>query len=55
MFNEVIIKEPSDDVENDQTYPILDTVETTTCPDEAIISLHSLSGISTPQTLKIKD
>lgn len=32
----------------------LDTVEPTTSPNEAIISLHALSGISTPKTLKIK-
>ena len=39
---------------NEQLVPVPDTVELATSTEEAIISLHAFSGVSTPQTLKIK-
>lgn len=54
MIAKVSPKEPSEDEETKKTSLFSDIVEPTTSPNESIISLHSLSGISTPQTLKIK-
>ena len=38
---------------NEQPVPIFDMVEIFASTEEAIISLHALFGVSTPQTLKI--
>ena len=40
---------------NQKPLPVLDIVEPAISTKEAIISLHALSGVSTPQTLKIKN
>lgn len=47
-------KEPLVEDINEQPMPVPDMVELATSTEEAIISLHALSGVSTPQTLKIK-
>ena len=47
-------KEPSEEETNEQTLPVPDTVEPASSTEESIISLHALSGVSTPQSLKIK-
>jgi len=53
-MEEVGPKEPLVEDINEQHVPILDTVELVTSTKEAIIFLHALSGVSTPQILKIK-
>ena len=53
-MEEVGPEEPSVEEINEQPLPVLDTVELATSTKEAIISLHALSGVSTPHTLKMK-
>ena len=53
-MEEVGPKEPLVEDINEQLVPVLDTVELSASTEEAIIKLHALSGVSTPQTLKIK-
>jgi hypothetical protein len=48
------LEEPSVEDINEQLMSVLDTVELVISTKEAIISLHALLGVSTPQTLKIK-
>ena len=48
------LEEPSIEEINEQTFPVPNIVEPTTYTKESITSLHALSGVSTPQTLKIK-
>ena len=48
------LEEPSMEEINEQPLPVPATVELATSTKEAIISLHALSSVSTPQTLKIK-
>ena len=45
-------EEPSTKDINEQTLLVPDTIEPPTSIEEAIISLHALSSVSTPQTLK---
>ena len=52
--DEVIPEEPLEEEESEHTPPIPNTVDPTNSQEEAIISFHSLSGISIPLTLKIK-
>jgi hypothetical protein len=53
-MEEVGPEEPSVEDIDEQPVPILDKVKLSTSTEEAIISLHALSSVSTPQTLKIK-
>ena len=53
-MEEVGPKEPSMEDISEQPMPVPDMVELATSTKEALISLHALSGVSTPQTLKIK-
>ena len=53
-IEEMGLKEPSMEEINEQPLPVPDMVELVASTKEAIISLHASSGVSTPQTLKIK-
>ena len=53
-MEEVGPKEPSVEEINEQPMLVPDTMELSDSTEEAIISMHALSGISTPQTLKLK-
>ena len=48
------LEEPSKEEPNEQTFLVQDTVEPSSFTMEAVISLHALSGVFTPQNLKIK-
>jgi hypothetical protein len=53
-MEEVGLEQPSVEEINEKIVPALDMVELFSSTGEAIISLHALLGVSTPQTLKIK-
>ena len=53
-MEEVGPEEPSMEDINEQAMPIPNMSELAASTEEAIISLHALSGVSNPQTLKIK-
>ena len=53
-MEEVGPKQPSVEDVNEQPVLVSNMVELATSTEEAIIFLHALSGVSTPQTLKIK-
>lgn len=50
-MDEVGPEEPLVEEINEQPLPVADTVELAAFTEEAIISLHALSGVSTPQSL----
>ena len=53
-IEEMGLEEPSREEINGQPLLVPNTVELAASTEEAIISLHALSGVSTPQNLKIK-
>ena len=53
-MEEVGLEEPLVEEINEHPMLVPDMVNLATSTEEAIISLHALSGVSTPQTPKIK-
>ena len=53
-MEEVGLEEPLMEDINEQSIPVLDTMELDTSSEKSIISLHTISGVSTPETIKIK-
>ena len=54
LINYFGLEQPKQEETNQKKIPVLETIKPITSIEDAIISLHALSGVSIPQILKIK-